>query len=263
MTRPADDGWTQGGAYARYMGRWSAPVAVRFVDWLDRPAGGDWIDVGCGTGVLSRKVLEKTNPASVLGIDGSEGFVGYASGQSDDARLRYRTADARALPLDGASVDIAVSGLVLNFLPLPVDGLAEMRRVTRPGGMVAFYVWDYPGGGMGLIDAFWQAAKALDPAAAELDESARFPTCTSEGVAGWMAEAGLADAEITAIDRESVFADFDDFWQPFTIPVGPAPHYAMSLPEERRLALRDRLAEKLGPGEIRLPARAWAAKARR
>lgn len=263
MTRSAQfDAWTAGDAYEAYMGRWSRPVAAAFLDWLDPGAGLDWLDIGCGTGALTATILERRDPRSLAAVDPSEGFVAYAADRIRDRRLTVQTGDGAALPFDRGRFDVAVSGLVLNFIPDRAAALAEFARVLKPGGLLGVYVWDYPGGGMGMIDAFWEAAQALDPAAAELNESRRFPDCTADGLAGLCAAAGLDGAEIAAIDRPSVFADFDDFWTPFTLGAGPAPGYCMSLDEDRRAALRAALAQRLGDGTIRLPARAWAVRAR-
>jgi hypothetical protein len=132
--------------------------------------------------------------------------------------------------------------------------------VLKPAGVLAFYVWDYPGGGMGMIDVFWKAAAELDQRAAALDEAMRFPFCTREGLATFCQDAGLASPLIEPIETETEFADFDAFWHPFTLGAGPAPGYCMSLPVDAREALRQRLRKQLGTGPIRLPARAWAVK---
>jgi len=163
---------------------------------------------------------------------------------------------------DAASFDAAVSGLVLNFVPQPLRAVTEMARVVRPGGVVAAYVWDYAGK-MELMRHFWDAAAALDDAARELDEGSRFPICRPAPLTGLFGQAGLHDVEARAIDIPAVFRDFDDYWSPFPGGQGPAPGYAMSLSEERRAALRDRLEAGLPIGEdgtIRLIARAWAVR---
>jgi SAM-dependent methyltransferase len=158
--------------------------------------------------------------------------------------------------------DAVVSGLVLNFVPGPAEALAELTRVAAPGGAVAAYVWDYADG-MALMRRFWDAAAALDPAAAEVDEGRRFPLCRPEPLRELWTGAGLAGVDVEAIDVPTVFADFDDYWTPFLGGQGPAPGYAMSLPEDRRAALRESLRERLpvaADGSIRLTARAWAVR---
>lgn len=255
------DAWSAGEAYHNYMGRWSWPVAREFLRWIGAPERADWLDVGCGSGALTAAILADCGPRSVVGIDPSEGFVAYAAAQTKDARARFQRGDAMALPFEDASFDVAASGLVLNFVPDPAKGLSEMARVVRPGGLVAFYVWDYPGGGMGFIDAFWRAAARVDPNSADLNESKRFPDFTRDGVVALCAKAGLGGAEVTAIETVTRFDDFEAFWRPFTLGAGPAPGYAKSLSEDRRAALKAELARALGSdGPVSLPARAWAAR---
>src|SRR5262249_24780413 len=152
--------------------------------------------------------------------------------------------DARALPVDSVNFDAVVSGLVLNFVPEPQLAVAEMLRVARPGATVAAYVWDYAGK-MQLMRYFWDAATALDPAARELDEGRRFPICLPLPLRELFQGAGLQDVDVRHIDIATHFRDFDDYWSPFMGGQGPAPSYAMSLCEERREALRDRIRSSL------------------
>src|SRR4051812_20873887 len=154
--------WAAGDAYEPYVGRWSRLVADEFVAWLALPAGTRWADVGCGTGALAQAILDRARPRSVVGIDPSEGFLAFARRRVGRDRAAFRIGDAQALPVDAAALDAAVAGLVLNFVAEPPRALAEMRRIVRPGGTVAAYVWDYAGR-MELIRRFWDAAGALDP----------------------------------------------------------------------------------------------------
>ncbi|WP_172330180.1 class I SAM-dependent methyltransferase [Mangrovicoccus sp. HB161399] len=258
------DAWTAGQSYDRYMGRWSRAVADGFLAWLAAPEAARWIETGCGTGALTSAILRQCAPATILATDASAEFVAHARAAIADPRAGFRTADAAHLPAEDGSADVVTSGLVLNFLPDRAAGLAEMQRVLRPGGLLSFYVWDYPGGGIGFIDAFWKAAAVLDPNAADLDEGARFPFCTRDGLAGLMAGAGLADPEMEAIEIVTEFPDFEAFWHPFTLGAGPAPGYCLGLPPEGRAALKSLLEERLDTGgPVRLPARAWGVKARR
>ena len=169
---------------------------------------------------------------------------------------------ATAIPARDDQFDRVVSALVLNFVSQPDAALGEMRRITRPGGLIGGYVWDYAEG-MQLIRAFWDAAGALDPAAVELDEGRRFPLCRPEPLRALFDAAGLLDVQVTAIDVTTVFTDFDDLWHPFLGSQGPAPGYCAALPEDRRHALRNHLHATLPEqpdGTIRLQARAWAAR---
>jgi SAM-dependent methyltransferase len=256
------DVWAQGAGYERYIGRWSRPVAAEFLDWLGAPPGNVWLDVGCGSGALSQRIVDSAAPAAVVGIDSSEGFVTHARARVADQRAAFCVGDAQALPVCNGEFDATVSGLVLNFVPDQPKALAEMRRAARPGGTVALYVWDYAGE-MQLIRRFWDAAGALDPAARELDEALRFPICRPEALRALFEGAGLSDVETKAIDVPTVFADFDDYWSPFLSGQGPAPGYCMKLPEDARDVLRERLRESLPAardGKIALMARAWAVR---
>ena len=140
----AGDRWSGGDAYERYVGRWSRLVAPIFVDWLAIGPGRRWLDVGCGTGALSATVLARAEPASIVGIDPSPDFVTHARERVADPRATFAVGDAQAIPLDGGSVQVVVAGLVLNFVPDPAAGLAEMVRVAVPGATVAAYVWITP-----------------------------------------------------------------------------------------------------------------------
>lgn len=230
--------------------------------WLDVPAGRRWLDVGCGTGALTATVLAVADPAEVIGVDPSEAFLATANTRIADPRAHFRAGDARSLPLPDGQVDVVVSGLALNFVPDPPRAAAELARVTRPGGAAAAYVWDYAEG-MAMMRHFWDAAVALDPAAAELDEGPRFPLCQPEPLGQLWTDAGMDAVTVHAIEIPTVFADFDDYWTPFLGGQGPAPGYAMSLTEDHRQTLRESLRDRLpaGPdGSIPLTARAWAVR---
>jgi SAM-dependent methyltransferase len=258
------DAWAAGDSYDAYMGRWSRQVAPRFLDWLAAPPGADWLEVGCGTGALSATIVARANPQSLIAIDPADGFLATARRNVPDARATFQQGDAQALTAPDASRDVIVSALVLNFVPDRAKALAEMRRVARPGARIGFYVWDYPGGGMQMMRAFWQAATALDPKAAELNEDRRFPFCTPDGLTSLAREAGLAQVECDAIEVPTVFRDFDDYWRPFTLGTGPAPGYCTSLAPEARERLRGKLSDDLPrgtEGAIPMQARAWAVKA--
>jgi SAM-dependent methyltransferase len=259
------DAWQAGDSYDIYMGRWSRRIAPRFLDGLGIPAGLDWLEVGCGTGALSAAILAGTEPKSLVCVELSEGFLARARDNVPDRRAEFRQGDAQALPLETASRDVAVSALMLNFVPDREQALREMKRALRPGGTVAFYVWDYPGGGVEFMRAFWTAAVALDPAARDLTEDRRFPFCTPEGLTALVGRAGLAAAECAVIEAPAVFRDFEDFWRPFTLGAGPAPGYCMSLAPEARERLRLRLEASLpqaADGSIPMKLRAWAVRAR-
>jgi SAM-dependent methyltransferase len=180
----------------------------------------------------------------------------------NDPRVRFDVGDAQALQAAPATFDAVVAGLVLNFVPEPDKAVSEMVRVARPSGTVAAYVWDYAEG-MQMMRHFWDAAGALDPRALELDEGRRFTLCKPESLTNLFQTAGLEKVDVGAIDVPTVFRDFDDYWSPFLGGQAPAPGYAMSLSQERRAALRERIRASLptnSEGEHHLIARAWAVR---
>jgi SAM-dependent methyltransferase len=206
-------------------------------------------------------VLTVAAPASVIGIDPAEAYVAHARAAVVDPRATFEVGDAQALPVADGAFDVAVTGLVLNFVPDVARAVAEIRRAVRPGGTVGAYVWDYGAGGIMLLRTFWDVAVSLDPAAAALDEGLRFPLCHEGALAA--AFAGLGDLEARAITVPTVFRDFDDYWTPFLGGQGPAPSYVAGLTDDRRTALRDALRDRLpteADGSIPLTARAWAVR---
>ena len=255
--------WASGDAYEGYVGRWSRLVAREFLDWLGVPPDSAWLDVGCGTGELTRAILETQSPNRVVGIDPSEGFIDFAREHVRDERVQFDVGDAMSLPYEEEEFDAAVSGLVLNFLPDPAKAIRAMYWMTAClDGVLGAYVWDYANK-MEMIRHFFDAAVSLDPAAAKVDEGPRFPICKPERLAQIFQSAGLRGVETRAIDIPTRFRDFDDYWTPFLAGTGVAPTYAMSLSEDRRAALRERIRESLPAeedGSISLIARAWAVK---
>ena len=262
MAAPRPSVWASGDAYEPYVGRWSRLVAREFLDWLAVPREARWLDVGCGTGAVTSTILNQAAPASVVGIDPSTPFVEHARARVVDARASFTTGNAQSLPSESGVFDAVVSGLVLNFVPDSTRGLAEMRRVARPGGIVGVYVWDYAGT-MELMRYFWDAACDLDSAASEADEGRRFPLCRPDALRALFERGGLTGLEHRAIDIPTVFRNFDDYWTPFLSGQAPAPGYCMSLSEERRERLREMIRARLpfaADGTISLTARAWAMK---
>jgi SAM-dependent methyltransferase len=260
--KPVSDTWERGSPYEQYVGRWSRRVAPPFLAWLGIPDAQRWLDVGCGTGALCAAIVDGCSPSSVTGVEPSEGFLKTAK-ENLAGRATLHQGSATAIPLGDGSVDVVVSGLVLNFVPDQHAALLEMARVSRKGGTVAAYVWDYAGR-MELMRIFWDAAIELDPGAAKMDEGVRFPLCRPDALEKLFADAGLDAVEVRPIDIPTPFADFDDYWRPFLGGQGPAPAYVMSLEEDVRATLRDRIRERVATaanGAISLTARAWAARA--
>ena len=208
------DTWDSGDAYEPYVGRWSRLVARKFLRWLAGPPRGRWLDVGCGTGVLTETILDLAAPREVVGLDPSPAYVAFARDRLGDPRAKFEVGDAQALQAASASFDAVVSGLVINFVAEPEKALSEMVRVARPGGTVAAYVWDYAEG-MQMMRYFWDAAAALDPKASELDEGRRFTLCKPGPLTNLFQRTGLDKVDVRAIDVPTIFRDFEDYWAPF------------------------------------------------
>jgi SAM-dependent methyltransferase len=257
------ESWRGGDLYEAYMGRWSRLVAAEYVAWLDPPRSARWVDVGCGTGVLTRTVLDSCAPESVLGVDPSAAFVEEARRRVVDERVTFTVGDARALPVDAASVDVVVGGLVLNFVPDPVRALGSMRDAARAGGLVGAYVWDY-GDGMAMLRHLFDAALEVDPdGAVEHDEGKRFPLCRPGPLRGAFEDAGLRSVEVDEVVVPTVFSDVGDYWSPFLAGQFPAPAYVSSLAPDTREALRAAVVARLPvaeDGSVPLTARAWVAR---
>jgi len=258
-----DSAWfASGDAYEGYVGRWSRPVARLFLDWLALPAGLGWVDVGCGTGALTGVLLDKVEPVRVVGVEPSGAFLKVARANVTDGRAEITSGDATALPLGDQELDVAVSGLVLNFVPDQAKALAEMTRVLKPGGTIGAYVWDYAGE-MQLMRFFWDAVTELFADGADHDEGNRFPICDPAALAELFNTGGLKAIDTCALDAPTVFADFEDYWTPFLRGQGPAGTYCVSLSDTERDKLRQHLHNALASnpdGPIEMIARAWAVR---
>jgi SAM-dependent methyltransferase len=259
-TGSAKESWGSGDAYERFVGRWSRRLALEFLGWLNAGPGLRWGDVGCGTGALTQRILAGFQPASILAVDRTEGFIQAARARVNDPRVRFELGDALTLTWPDNSCDAVVSGLVLNFVPDPRRMAAEMARVTRPGGTVGAYVWDYSGG-MQMLRHFWDAAVEINPNDSKLDQAERFPICQPQPLESLFREIGLDSVAVRAIDIPTVFRDFDDYWDPFLGRQGSAPTYLAGLDAAVVERIRDTLKARLTPaddGSIALTARAWA-----
>ena len=237
--------------YELYMGRWSRLLAPPFTAFAGVKDGQRILDVGTGTGALATSFSHN----EVVAIDPSAAFIEHAK---KNGRAHFEVGDAQALRFADQSFDHAMSLLVINFVPDHAKALAEMRRVTRPGGVVSAGVWDY-GEGMESLRIFWDEVVALDPSAAPKHE--RNMKLARAGELGelWQ-KSGLRDVREEPIVIGQAFASFDDYWRPFLKGVGPGGAYVASLSDERRGELEARLRGRLPNASLRLKARAWCVK---
>jgi len=253
--------FADGKAYERLMGRWSRLAGDLFLDWLELPKGLHWVDVGCGNGAFTEAVIARAAPAAMTAIDPSEGQLAYARQRPGAELVQFRLGDAQALPFADASFDVAAMALVIVFVPDPARAVAEMARVTRRGGCVATYMWDIEGGGMPLRPIY-VAMRSLG-----LTLPLQLATAASrqDSLLAMWAAAGLRSVETQVIRITVTYADFDDFWDSSTAPVGVAGNAVNKLSPGERERLRAQLREQLpaGPdGRIRYEAFANAIKGR-
>jgi SAM-dependent methyltransferase len=243
-------------AYDRHIGRYGAELARALIDAAGVRPGERALDVGCGPGALTGALAERLGAGRVAAVDPSPPFAAACRARHPGADVTV--AAAEALPFADAAFDRALAQLVLNFMTDPPAGVAEMRRVTRPGGTVAAAVWDYAGE-MILLRRFWDAAVALDPAAAEQDEGRSMPYCSPDELHALWSAAGLEDVRVAAAVVGAGYDGFDDLWAPLESGVGPSGAYVAARGAGDRAALAAELRWRLGVGDMpfRLTARAW------
>ena len=241
-------------SYDRFMGRYAVPLGPILADFAGVTAGQRVIDVGCGPGALTTELVRRVGAAAVSAVDPSEPFVDAA--RQRHAGVDVRTAAAEQLPYDDATFDVALAQLVVQFMSDPIIGLGEMRRVVRRDGAVAACVWDFYGG-TGPLGVFWKAARQLDPGAATEGSLAG----AREGQLGELFRAvGLRDVEDSALVVSVQHPTFEDWWEPFTLGVGPAGAHVASLDADGQVELREECRSLQLPAPLVVNARAWAAR---
>ena len=241
-------------AYDRFMGRYSTQLAPQFADFAAIAGGQQVLDVGCGPGALTAELVTRLGPAAVSAVDPSELFV--AAVQQDHPGVSVRRGSAEELPFEDRAFHAAVAQLVVHFMADPVVGLREMARVTHRGGVVAACVWDH-GGGNGPLSLFWDGARRLDRDVE--DESGR-PGAREGHLAQLLQAAGLRDIEEGILWVHFEHPSFEDWWEPFTLGVGPAGNYTAGLDAQRQTQLRELCREMLPDPPFVVTARAWAAR---
>jgi SAM-dependent methyltransferase len=241
-------------AYDRFMGRYSAQLAPQLADFAGVCAGQRVLDVGCGPGALTSELVRRVGGEAVTAVDPSASFV--ATAKARHPTVEVHRASAERLPFGDSVFDAALAQLVVHFMADPVAGLREMARVTRPGGVVAACVWDHAGDRTPLAP-FWQAARELDPGAQDESELAG----ARDGELGeLLAAAGLESVQETTLQASVEFSSFEEWWQPFTLGVGPAGGYAMTLDDSALARLRDRCRQLLALQPFTLRTAAWTAR---
>jgi SAM-dependent methyltransferase len=242
-------------AYDRFMGRYSMPLAPELADFADVSSGQTVLDVGCGPGALTSELVKRVGEPAVSAVDPSEPFV--AAARERFPEVTVHTGTAEELPFASDTFDVALAQLVVHFMNDPVGGLREMARVTRGGGVVAACVWDHAGA-YGPLSTFWAIVRESDP---EVEDESQLAGTREGHLVELLDAAGLHEIEETALTVHVKHRTFEDWWEPFTLGVGPAGAYVAGLDPGQREALRTRCRERLAAPFV-LEARAWAARAR-
>ena len=243
-------------AYDRFMGRYSVLLSPQLADLAEIAPGQRVLDVGCGPGALTAELVARVGAESVSAVDPSEPFVLAAQARNPGADVQHSTAEH--LPFPDQSFDAALAQLVVSFMADPAAGVAEMRRVTKPGGLVAASVWDLVEGPSPL-SPLWDAVRSLDPG--HEGESTR-PGGREGDLHRLFSAAGLLDVEEVAQTVHVEHPTFEEWWEPFTLGVGPAGAHVAGLDAERREQLRERCRAMLPEPPFVLSARAWTARGR-
>jgi SAM-dependent methyltransferase len=241
-------------AYDRFMGRYSVHLAPQLADFAGVRGGHRVLDVGCGPGALTVELVGRLGPAAVSAVDPSEPFV--AAARARNPGVEVLRASAEELPFPDDAFDAALAQLVVHFMSDPVAGLAEMSRVTRPGGVVAACVWDH-GGGQGPLSTFWQAARRVDP---DVDDESQRAGAREGHLAELFTASGLRAIEDTVLTVSVEHPSFEEWWEPYTRGVGPAGSFVASLDAGQQARLREACRAQLPNAPFELTARAWAAR---
>jgi ubiquinone/menaquinone biosynthesis C-methylase UbiE len=243
--------------YERRVGRYGPELSEAMIEAAGVAAGQRILDLGCGSGALTMPLAEIVGAENVVGADPDPDALQVCAERVPGAELIQ--AWAEDLPLPDHAFDVGLAQLVLGLLDDGEAAVREMHRVTRAGGIVAACVWDFREG-MTALRTFWDAALAIDPeGAAEHDQATTRPYSSPHELEALWLLAGFADVETRSLSAGSTYADFDDYWEPMTVPDGGPGRYYADLTKEQGDALRNELHRRLGQpsGPFRLEARAW------
>jgi SAM-dependent methyltransferase len=233
--------FTDGEAYEQLMGRWSRLVGERFLDWLDLPKGLRWLDVGCGNGAFTEEIIARCVPAAVMAIDPSDEQLAFARTRPGAKMAKFEVGDAQKLSLGDGTFDVAIMALVLSFVSNPGKAVTEMARVVRPGGWVATYMWDILNGGSPTTPIY----TAIESLGSTLSVRPNPAASRLEAMHGFWEMAGLEAIETRVIRIPVRYANFDDFWDSNTVPIGPQGKVIAGMSPAARVQLRIRLREHL------------------
>jgi ubiquinone/menaquinone biosynthesis C-methylase UbiE len=242
--------------YDRYMGRYTVPLARALADEVGVREGMRVLDVGCGPGGLTAELAGRVGAEQVAAIDPAEQFVAACHERNPGADVRQGVAEE--LPWGDDTFDAVLSCLVIAFMRDADAGVRQMARVTKPGGRVGVCMWDIGGGGMTMLRLFWSAMKAVKP---DIEGEMRRAGTSAGDIAERLERAGLRDVVDGALEVSVDYADFEDFWEPFTFAVGPSGQAFATLDEERKAAVREAIRAELPDGPFTLGARSWYATA--
>jgi len=242
-------------SYSRFMGRYSEPLADAFVEVAGLGAGQRALDVGCGPGALTARLVERLGAEAVAAVDPSRLFVEAAQDRLPGVDIRR--GQAEALPFDDDQFNAALAQLVVHFMEDPLAGLREMARVTRPGGVVAACVWDFAGH-RSPLSAFWAAVEEIDPDA--VTESG-LPGARQGDLVELAKAAGLGSIDESLLTVTMPYSGFDEWWEPYTLGVGPAGSYLAIVDVDVRDRVHRRCRELLPDGPFDVIAGAWCMRA--